>query len=189
MRGDHWEISYDGGTGKAEDCRGLRYIAILVREGGGDNGPIHARELVARATGQPDVAIELHAKEYILDGAARTQLVRRVEEIGFERTRAEAASDYDRAAALEEEYERIAEELSRGRRRGGSQRASFDNGDEKARKAVSKAITEAIARVAANRDLSPLARHLTGAIRKGQWLSYTGSLDWHVDFSGPLPRK
>jgi len=51
------------------------------------------------------------------------------------------------------------------------------------------AIVTAIAKIAAHPDLSPLAGHLTSTIRKGQWLSYNGSIDWHIDFSAPLLRK
>jgi hypothetical protein len=191
LRGNYWEVAFAGGSGMVEDCRGLRYISLIIRDAAADKGPLHAKELVARATGQAEAAIELEARDHVLDATAKTQLIKRVEEIGFERIRASDARDFDRMAELEAEYERIAEELSRNRGKGSGRRSggAFSDDAEKARKAVAKAITEAIARISALPDLAPLGRHLTTAIRKGQWLSYTDTSRWQVDFQLPLPRK
>jgi hypothetical protein len=166
-----------------EDCRGLRYIALLIQSAGGDRGPIHAKELVAMVTGQEVTATELELREPVLDDVARHQLIDRLREVASERDRATAAEDFDRAAALDDEYERIATELSRvrapqgGRRSGGT----FNHAGERARKAVAKAISEAIARLETHAALIPLAEHLTSSIRKGQWLSYTGTIDWQIE--------
>lgn len=147
---------------------------------------MHAKELVAIATGAPHGGTELERKEPVLDTTARQQLADRLREIAAERERATAVEDFDRAAALDDECERLATELSHNRtpRRGGA----FADAGEKARKAVSKAISEAIDRIRSS-DLAPLAGHLADRIRKGQWLSYSGSANWHIDHSGPLPRK
>jgi hypothetical protein len=189
MRGDYWDVAFGGASGMLQDCRGLRYIAVLIRDAAAERGPVHARELVGRATGPADVAIELEAKDYVLDATAETQLTKRVEEIGFERQRASAARDFDRMAELETEYEQIAEALSTGRGKGSGRRAAFNGEAEKARKAVAKAITEAIVRMSGHPKLVPLGQHLTAAIRKGQWLSYSGTSAWQVDFQPPLPSK
>lgn len=190
MRGEYWELTYGGRTAMVEDCRGLRYIALLVEQASAGRGPIHARELVALATGEAG-PIELEMADPVLDAAARKQLLSRLEELAGDRDRAAAAGDFDRAAKLDDEYERIGSEVSRaagpGKKHGAS--ASFGHAGEKARKAVSKAISEAISRVASCRELAPLAEHFTSAVRKGQWLSYGGSEGWHVDFRIPPPRK
>jgi hypothetical protein len=186
LRGDYWEVTYEGRSGIIENCRGLQYIAILVEDAAAGRGPVHAKELVARASGAAAVPTELERKDVLLDATARHQLMSRLEELAEQRDRACARGDLETAAALDAEHERITEELSRAAARGGRRRAAFTDAGEKARKAVSKAISEAVARISSHPDLTTLALHLSSAIRKGQWLSYAGGLAWRVD--APLPR-
>jgi hypothetical protein len=190
-RGEFWDISYQQKHGVIADCRGLQYIALLVRDTSGGRDPIHAKELTALVTGRSAGAIELEADDTVLDAKAKSQLMKRLEELASERDRATAVEDFTRAARLDDEYEQIADELGRaGARRGATRRTTaFVHAGEKARKAVAKAIAEAIAKIAAHPELSPLAEHLTTTVRKGQWLSYNGSSDWQIDFVAPLPRK
>ena len=191
LRGEYWEIRYQKSSGVILDSRGLRYIALLVRDTGSGREPIHAKELTARATGELSGGVELEMDDAVLDAKARKDLLARLEEIAFERDRAASVEDFTRAERLDDEYEQIADELSRaGATRGaGRRKATFAHAGEKARKAVAKAIVTAIGKIAAHPDLSPLAEHLGSTIRKGQWLSYNGSIDWHIDFSAPLLRK
>jgi hypothetical protein len=191
LRGEYWEISYQQHTGVIHDSRGLRYIALLVRDTAGGRDPIHAKELTAIATGEPPAAIELEMDDAVLDTKARKELMARLAEIAYERDRAAAVEDFTRATRLDDEYEQIADELGRaGATRGASRRkTAFVNAGEKARKAAAKAIVEAIGKIAAHPNLAPLAEHFTSTVRKGQWLSYSGATDWHIDFSAPLPRK
>ena len=188
MRGGFWELRYDGRSGMVEDCRGLRYIALLVQQAAVDARPVHARELVALATGRSDAPIELDGRADLLDDTARKQLLARLADLATERDRQAAAERFDRAAELDDEYERIAMELKRasGQKKGGG---AFTDSGEKARKAVAKAITEALTRIASQKDLSSLAAHLRTAIRKGLWLSYTGDGGWLVDYRPLLPGK
>jgi hypothetical protein len=191
LRGEYWDITFGGQSALVEDCRGLRYIAILIRDARPPAGPMHARELVAIATGQAAGPIELEARDDVLDATARRQLMDRLEEIAAERDRAVAVGALERAAALDAEHERIADELARaGRpREGRGGRRTFSHEGEKARKAVGKAITEAIARVAAAPELKPLAGHLLSSVRKGQWLSYNATEDWQIHLPSPLPPR
>ena len=182
MRGDYWEVTYGGASSILDDCRGLRYIAILIRETGASGSPLHAKELVALAAGRWSGPIEVEARDALLDDAARIQLTKRLEEVAFERNRAD---DDETAAALDEEYERIAAALIEGTATHG-RRGSFSDSGEKARKAAGKAISEAVAKIAACPGLLPLAEHLGSAIRKGLWLSYTGSDEWEIDFRPPV---
>jgi hypothetical protein len=191
MRGEHWQVRYGGRTLMLDDCRGLRYIALLIRDAGPGKGPLHAKELVVLASGHEPGTTELERTDNLLDAVAQRQLIERLEEIASERDRACAAENFTRAAELDAEHERIAEELTQaaapvpGHRR----RGAFSHAGERARKAVGKAISEGIARIAAHPDRSALAEHLVSTIHKGQWLSYSGSADWHIDFHSPLPRK
>ncbi len=188
-RGAYWEVTYDGHTTLVEGSRGLSYIALLVQRGMSHGGPIHAKELVALATGHDGEPIELELPEPLLDAVAQQQLVDRLRDIAAERERACAVEDFDRAAALDDEHERIANQLSRARSPKGRRGSTFDHAGERARKAVAKAISEAIGRLQAHDSMAALAAHLTSAIRKGQWLSYDGHGDWQIQLSGPLPRK
>ena len=191
LRGAYWDISYEQRKGVIADSRGLRYIALLVRDTSGGRDAIHAKELTALASGERAAAIELEVDDAVLDTTAKKQLMQRLEELAVERDRAVAVEDFTRATRLDEEYEQIADELGRsGATRGASRRkTAFVHAGEKARKAVAKAIAEAIGKLAAHPDLSPLAEHFTAHLRKGQWLSYRGSTDWQIDFTTPLPRK
>lgn len=189
LRGDYWEVTYGEDTVLVEDCRGLRYIALLLQRDA-NTGPIHAKELVALATGHQPEGTELEAHEPLLDAVAQQQLVTRLQEIAADRDRACAVDDLDRAAALDEEYERIAEQLSVARSPKGSRRtAGFNQAGERARKAVAKAISEAIERISGHTRMAPLVTHLATAIRKGQWLSYDGHTDWVIHVPHPLPGK
>ena len=134
--------------------------------------------------------MELERDDNVLDAVAKKQLIERLAEIAAQRDAACAAGNLTKAARLDDEHERIATELSHAaapsaRRRG----AAFSHAGEKARKAVAKAISEAVTRIRSCPDGPKLAQHLTTTIRKGQWLSYTGNLAWHIDFHAPLPRK
>jgi hypothetical protein len=184
LRGEYWEVRYQGASAVLEDSRGLRYIALLIRDAHAPNGPLHAKELAALATGQRPETTELEAHDQVLDAVARQQLTARLADIATERDRACAVEDFTRAAQLDAEHERITAELVLGTRRG-----VFNDAAERARKAVAKAISDAVARIATHAELAPLAAHLTSAIRKGQWLSYSDSTAWQIDFRPPLPRK
>jgi len=189
LHGEYWQVTYGGRTSILEDTRGLRYIALLIRAAG--TGPIYANELVAFATGNHSAAVELENKEPVMDSAAENRLVKRLEEIGFERNSASAQNNFERVAALDEEVDRISEELQgvRAPHKGHGGRAAFNNSGEKARKAVSKAISEAISKMLVLHELEPLAHHLSTSIQKGQWLSYNGNEHWHIDFHLPVAEK
>lgn len=180
LRGDYWELCYDGRSALIEDCRGLRYIAILVQHAAAAKGPLHAAELVSLATGKRAGTVELAVKEPVIDAVAEQRIIKRLEEIAFERNTADARNDYEAVARLDEEVERITDELAQtrtGRRR----RGTFNDAGERARKAVAKAINDAIAKIAAHPNMKVLAQHLSAAIRKGQWLSYGGGVEWQVE--------
>ena len=189
LRGEVWDVRFDGHTLMLDGTRGLRYIALLIRDARQGGGPLHAKELVALADGRQADAIELERPDEILDAVAQKQLLARLEEVAAERDRAAAMDDLTRAETLDEEHERIVATLSRAAAAGGRRRkAAFDGGAEKARKAVAKAISEAIARIQSCPGGAALADHLASTIRKGQWLSYAGNIDWDIEFQ-PLPRK
>jgi len=182
MRGSYWEICYENRSAIIDDSRGLRYIALLIRHTGENKGPLHAAELVALARGAGHVLVELPSKDPVIDATAENQITKRLEQIAFERNDACARGDYDRVAVLDAEVEEITAEFERLKGRG-RKKAAFNNDGEKARKAVSKAIADTLAKLGTLPGMEPLAKHLTEAIRKGQWLSYNGNIEWEIDFS------
>lgn len=189
LRGEFWEGRFDGQSVILEDSRGLRYIALLIQHASTADGPLHATELVGLASGNSAV-VELTAKEEILDSASENRFVKRLEEIGFQRNTALAKGDYERVAKLDDEVDRITDELERLRMPGRKgRRANFSDNAEKARKAVGKAITEAVAKLSGLAGSEALGQHLSIALRKGQWLSYNGGLAWHVEFQRANPSK
>ena len=181
MRGDYWEICYENRSAIIDDSRGLRYIALLIRHGE-NKGPLHATELLALAKGAGNLLVELPSKDPVIDATAENQITKRLEQIAFERNDACARGDYDRVAVLDAEVEEITAEFERLKGRG-RKKATFNNDGEKARKAVSKAIADTLAKLGGLPEMEPLAKHLTEAIRKGQWLSYNGNIEWKIDFS------
>ena len=189
MRGGLWELRYGGRSAMVEDSRGLRYLALLVQQAAADPRPVHARELVALATGGSGEPIELDDRAELLDDKARKQLMAKLVDLATERDRHVAAERFDRAAELDDEYERVAMELKRASGPGKKGGGAFTDSGEKARKAVGKAITETLTRIASHQDLSSLADHFRTAIRKGLWLSYTGDTGWQVDYRPAPPRK
>ena len=182
MRGSYWEICYENRSAIIDDSRGLRYIALLIRHTGENKGPLHAAELVALARGAGHVLVELPSKDPVIDATAENQITKRLEQIAFERNDACARGDYDRVAVFDAEVEEITAEFERLKGRG-RKKAAFNNDGEKARKAVSKAIADTLAKLGSLPGMEPLAKHLTEAIRKGQWLSYNGNIEWEIDFS------
>jgi hypothetical protein len=189
LKGNFWEVRYDGRSAIVGDSRGMRYIALLIAQAAREPRPLHACELVALASGEPPGPIALDAKVEVLDATARKQLTKRLEDIAAERDRACAVDDLDTASALDEEFERIVLELRHAEGGGPKgRRGAFTDAGERARKAVGKAIAEAVARIATCKEVAAFAAHLDQAVRKGQWLSYVGGDDWHIDFTPPLPR-
>ena len=182
MRGNYWEICYENRSAIIDDSRGLRYMALLIQQTGENKGPLLATELVALAKGAGNVLVELASKDPVIDVIAENQITKRLEQIAFERNDACARRDYDRVADLDAEVDEITAEFERLNGRG-RKKATFNNDGEKARKAVSKAIADTLAKLGSLPEMEPLAKHLTEAIRKGQWLSYNGNIEWKIDFS------
>ena len=181
LRGDYWEIRYRGMTGLIDNNRGMHYIALLIQHSLTVQGPLHATELVALATGKQQ-PVELNIKDPILDSEAEQQLTKRLEELAFQRNSAAGCGDYESVAQLDEEADRITDELVSVHTPhvAGNRRGTFSDAGEKARKAVSKAIKETISKLSSLPGLQSLAEHLSKTIRKGQWLSYTGDLTWEI---------
>jgi non-specific serine/threonine protein kinase len=171
---DFWTIAYEGKQLRLKDAKGLQYIAHLLRHAGEE---FHAADLAAGAevanAPAPDRETGAvrglgHAGE-LLDGQARAEYKQRLGDLGDELEEATRWGDLGRAATLREEIEFITDELSGAYGLGGRSRKAADTG-ERARKAVTSRIRDAIARI--GKEHSALSLHLANAIKTGSFCCY-----------------
>ena len=105
----------------------------------------------------------------LLDAQARAEYKQRLGDLGAELEEATRWGDLGRAAGLREEIEFITDELSGAYGLGGRSRKAADSA-ERARKAVTSRIRDAIARI--GKEHSALSLHLANAIRTGSFCCY-----------------
>jgi non-specific serine/threonine protein kinase len=141
--------------------RGLHYLAHLIRHPGEE---FHARDLVLLGVPREERPREGGAGP-VLDGAARSDYRRRLEELREELEEADRFNDTGRAARAREEMEFIAHELSAAVELGGRDREAA-SAAERARLAVTKRIKAALSAI---REHHPaLGRHLDQSVRTGR---------------------
>ena len=177
LEGEYWTITYAGDSFRLRDAKGLRYLARLLVDAGGET---HSIELARGVTGHPrpgapparesDLRVsDLGSPGALLDDVAKQAYRTRVHELQRELDEAEAWNDPERAERAREEIDLIARELSRAVGLGGRNRAT-GSASERARLSVTRAIRLSMARVA---EHSPeLGRHLDATIRTGSYCSY-----------------
>ncbi len=172
--GDVWAIAYEGYALRLKDAKGLQYIAALLRHAGRE---FHAADLAA--TGDTDTPINPAAEGAVarglgdagevLDAQARGEYRQRLEDLRAELEEATRWGDAGRSAKLREEIEFLTDELNAAYGVGGRVRKAGDVAN-RARKAVTSRIRDAIARIA--KEHPGLGRHLENAIRTGVFCSY-----------------
>ncbi|MGH7687787.1 MAG: ATP-binding protein [Candidatus Dormibacteria bacterium] len=165
-----WSITYRSTTTTLPDVKGWRDLAILVRQPGRE---VHVLEL-------SEAQVEAAAPDDLADHTAIGQYRRALQELEESRVAAEATNDLGRVAALGAEEELVAAELRRVTGLGGRRRRSPDSA-ERARKAVSARIHDAIRRL---RPAAPeLAAHLERNVVTGNWCRYRAEagLVWRVE--------
>lgn len=186
--GEYWTITYDGATCRLRACRGLSYIAHLIRHPGRQ---IHALELIASGSSTSCTAKQPREPELgvtrgndglqVLDAQARSAYKQRLQELREELEEAETCNDLGRIEGLREQIEFLGHELVRAVGLGGRERRS-GSAAERARVNVTRAISIALGRIAKNHP--PLARHFTHTIRTGTFCSYAvdpqNSVGWEI---------
>jgi len=105
-----------------------------------------------------------------LDGQAKAEYTRRLDDLRDELAEAERNNDLDRAAKARAEMEFIAEQLAAAVGLGGRDRPVGADA-ERARLAVTKGIKTALEKIRANHP--ELARYLAASIKTGYFCSYT----------------
>jgi non-specific serine/threonine protein kinase len=172
LEGDVWSLRYEGRVVRVRDRRGLRLLARLLADPGRE---FHVLDLVGPAPGQAAVADAGPA----IDATARDAYRRRVGELRDAIDEAEADGDAERAARARDELEFIERELAAAYGLGGAARR-LDDPAERARKAVTNRIRDAMARIEA--EHAALGRHLRASIRTGTFCSYQPerAVTWEV---------
>lgn len=178
--GELWSLSFGGDAVSVADAKGLTYLARLLARPGLE---VHAVELAAGGGVGAAAAQELDGVEAdagpMLDQQAIASIKERVRDLEEDAVEAESFGDQERAARARAEMAGLTEHLAKGLGLGGRARKVGDPA-ERARKAVTNRIRDAITRIDAVHP--PLGAHLRNAVRTGVFCSYQPErpIDWDV---------
>jgi AAA ATPase domain len=158
--GDMWRASFRGRTAYLRDAKGLHDLAALLARPGAD---VPALELAGGGPAEP-------SGDPVLDRAALSAYRRRLSELAEEQTAADGDRDLARRQRATDERERLLAELRHATRPGGGVRALGSTAAERARKAVTARIRDAIRRI--QLALPEFGAHLDRSIRTGTSCRY-----------------
>jgi tetratricopeptide (TPR) repeat protein len=186
--GDYWTVTFDGHTVHVRDLKGMHYLARLLADPGRE---YHVLDLVAAETsrsthGDNDRAANLPRSALgdageILDARAKDAYRRRLTEIDDDIEQARTLRDAERLAQAHAERDFLIRELARAFGLGGRHRRAA-SASERARVAVTRAVRQAISRIAEHHP--QLGEHLSHTIRTGTYCAYRpdprAPADWHL---------
>jgi hypothetical protein len=167
--GGTWLVVYEGASARLRDSKGLRDLAVLLTRPGRE---VHALDLIASADGMADRPGRRRAQGDLgpnVDAAARAAYEQRIRDLSELLDEAEATNDLARAARLDDERDALLRELAGALGLSGRDRPQGADA-ERARKAVSMRVRDAIKRLGA--ELPSLGRHLTNSVYTGTYSSY-----------------
>lgn len=162
--GEYWTVGHRGLVVTLRDTKGLRNLARLLAE---PRREFHVLDLVTEA-GEGGLPMEGRG-DPVIDETARTRYKRRITELEEEIEEADQRSDGEAKAAAQEEVDALVAELAGAYGLGGRPRRAPDH-VERARKAVSRRLRDAVSRI--DRAHPALGRHLAASIRTGVFCSY-----------------
>ncbi|MBA2768480.1 MAG: hypothetical protein H0U35_05000 [Sporichthyaceae bacterium] len=123
--------------------------------------------------------VQSETADDLLDRTAVESYRRRLTDLSSERVEAESRHDAARLLALDKEHDALVTELRRGTRLGGRPRAFANSPAERARKAVTARIRDAVRRL--DEALPELGAHLDRTLVTGVLCRYRGDEAWDVD--------
>jgi hypothetical protein len=166
-----WEITYRDERATVPDIKGFRDLAVLLSHPGRD---VHVLELV----GSP---VDGGSSIEVVDRRALAQYRQRLSDLEEDRAEAAAHHDLERVARADAEREAVLAELRRVTSLGGRSRLAGAHANERARKAVSARIKDAIRHLQV--AMPQLAAHLDQATVTGTWCRYRADRSevWHVE--------
>ncbi|MCU1449887.1 MAG: ATPase-like protein, partial [Acidimicrobiales bacterium] len=169
--GPLWTLRFAGEECRVNDAKGVRDLAVLLAS---PNHEVPAVELVAQG-----MAAEGGGADAVLDERARREFRRRLADLDVELAEAEGDNDLGRIGSVKSERDAIAHELAAALGLGGRARALGDPA-ERARKAVSARIRDAVDRIGAAH--AGLGSHLQTSIRTGTFCCYAppSAVLWRV---------
>jgi hypothetical protein len=183
--GDTWELMFEGAYFTVKDSKGMAYIRLLLQS---PDRTLDSLELIAvsgvttaKQISKEDkayLALSRDIGEEVLDKRAQSEY--KAEIMNFEReiANAERNNDFGKVEILRTQKAEVAEQLLRHTGLGGRSR-TFSAASEKARKAVSNAITTALNRI--NQYSPKMKEHLKTRIVRGKLLSFRGDgVDWEL---------
>ncbi|HEY8923850.1 MAG TPA: hypothetical protein VIU64_05665, partial [Polyangia bacterium] len=158
--GDVWALTgAAGSTLRLKNSKGFGYLQYLIEQ---PDRPVHVLELVGVDHPVGDAGP-------LLDGQAKQEYRRRLDDLRDQLAEAEAFGDATRTARLEAEIGAIAEQLAGAVGLGGRDRHAA-SAVERTRINVQRCLKDAIQRVAA---LDPaLGRYLSATVKSGTYCSY-----------------
>jgi len=169
--GPVWMVSWRDERGRLPHSKGLTDISVLVRHRGEE---ISALRLVSEST------VAGTGRDQLIDREALDAYRTRLADLDAEIDSAGGDADIGRSERLEHEREQLLVEIRRATGLGGRLRRDANDPAERARKAVSARIRDAIGRLDA---VTPqLAAHLDRSIRTGLRCSYAPSVDEYVEW-------
>jgi len=158
-----------GTTAAVGHTKGMADLAELLRRPGRD---VHVLDLVGSPARSGPAGDVLDRRSV---GAYRQRLA----DLADEREAADAAADDVRLVRVEDEHDALVAELGRGTGMSGRSRAFGNHPAERARKAVTARLRDAVRRVAAVHP--ELAAHLDRTVVTGVRCRYSGEHAWRVD--------
>jgi hypothetical protein len=178
--GPFWTLRYEGETCRVKDSKGLRDLAVLVAS---PNREVPAAELMAQGMAA-DAGGTGAGADAVLDERARREFRERLTDLDDDLAEAEAANDLGRIGSVKAERDALAHELAAALGLGGRARSLGDPA-ERARKAVSARIRDAVKTIGA---CDPgLGDHLQASVHTGIFCSYAPAtpVRWRVTDDTP----
>jgi tetratricopeptide (TPR) repeat protein len=168
--GELWRVRFRGSAAHLPDLKGLADLAALLARPGSD---VHVLDLAGAGLHERNAGT-------LLDAAARAAYRRRLAELDDDLAVASAHQDLGAVPRLERERAALIAELRRAAGLGGRPRSLGSGTTERARKAVTARLREAIGRVGA--VLPELGAHLDRSVLTGTTCRYepTEPVTWDL---------
>ncbi len=166
VKGEFWELCYQGETVAVKDAKGLHDIARLLTE---PEKAIHCVELIG-------ATIEDGSATLTLDAQAKQNYQNRLRRLQIQIEEAEMYQHSEQLVQLQEEYDQLIDHLSGALGLAGKAR-KVGSPIEKARSAVTWRIRSAIKKIESQHPA--LGRHLSQSIKTGTLCRYQPELDVH----------
>lgn len=168
-QGEVWQVTFAGRTVAVRDSKGMHDLAVLLGHAGAD---VHVLELVASP-------VREESGGAIIDRTAAEHYRRRLNELAARRHEVVSSGDEQRLHALDAEHDALSEQLRGGTGLGGRAREFANRPAERARKAVTARIRDAVRRI--GEAHAELGVHLDRHVETGLHCRYTGRESWRVD--------